>query len=101
MKHTPLHAEGLTSFLNRGPIPLISRFSPGRTSDHVQRLDAWQLTEGWIAIDAPGERFYEVVVADALPYEGPDGRVPRPSAKVGLVKQSRRATFQQLIRICA
>lgn len=35
------------------------------------------ITEGWIAIDAPGEMFYEVVVADALPYEGADGRVPR------------------------
>ncbi len=34
-------------------------------------------TEGWISIDAPGDTFYEVVVADVLPYEDETGVVPR------------------------
>ena len=34
-------------------------------------------TEGWIAIDGPGNTFYEVVVADVLPYEDETGVVPR------------------------
>ncbi len=34
-------------------------------------------TEGWITVDGPGDRFYEVVVSDVLPYEDEDGIVPR------------------------
>lgn len=49
-------------------------------SEALRTATPGAITEGWIAIDAPGEMFYEVVVADALPYEGADGRVPRPAS---------------------
>ncbi len=49
-------------------------------SDALRTATPGAITEGWIAIDAPGELFYEVVVADALPYEGADGRVSRPAS---------------------
>jgi hypothetical protein len=32
--------------------------------------------DGWIAIDGPADTFYEVVVADVLPYEDGSGIVP-------------------------
>jgi hypothetical protein len=63
-----------TGYLAKGSDALALRKLRQEADEHAVE---GAVTEGWIAVDGPGEIFYEVVVADVLPYEDATGVVPR------------------------